>query len=220
VIADATPTATLRAIVTAQGGTIHNLRPTLPVTVRRDSSRSWGRGKNSNKKRWEKDAWAVVVAAQRLQTETGRRPVILTHKPWAELIVERKWWNQSDVGWWGHHDRAHNNWAGRDMVIAGAPTVPPVIAEDTYRADGATVVAAAGTLAAWPEWTPRRQPDGRRNVSVSPGIQAWDDDRIAGHLAQAIGRVRSLDHPGCTVWLLGPQVSLARPWHHCRGNVH
>jgi len=209
VIADATPTAALRAIVTAQGGTIHNLRPALPVTVRRDSSRSWGRGKKSNEARWERDAWAVVVVAQRLQAETGRRPVILTHKPWAEVIVKRGWWPQSDVGWWGGDHQAHNRWAGRDMVIAGATTVRPETAEDLYRADRATVGAAAGTITAWPEWTPGRRSDGRRNVSESPGIQAWDDDRIAGDLAQAIGRVRSLDHPGCTVLLLGPQVPLA-----------
>jgi hypothetical protein len=95
------------------------------------------------------------------------------------------------------------------MVIAGVTTVSPVAAEDRYRADRAAVVAAGGTLTAWPEWTPVRRSDGRRGVSMSPGIQTWDDDRIAGDLAQAIGRVRSLDHPGCTVLLLGPQVPLA-----------
>ena len=128
--------------------------------------------------------------------------------PWAELIVSRGWWQKRDVGWWGADDRAHDRWMGRDMLIAGVPSLSPEAAEDLYRADRALALAAGAPGEDWPDWTPERVERDGRMVSASPAIQAWDDDRVAGHVAQGIGRCRPLDHPACEILLLGPRISL------------
>ncbi|MGC8513836.1 MAG: hypothetical protein ACP5P1_12505 [Acidimicrobiales bacterium] len=210
VIADATASRTLRAVVEAQGGTIHDIHPPVPVTVRRDSSRGWGRGRSGAgaTRRAQREAWELVVRARKMHKPGRARPVILTHKPWAELIASRGWWPKHDVGWWGADERAHDRWAGRDMLIAGVPTLSPEAAEDLYRADRALALAAGAPEADWPEWTPQRVERAGRMASTCEAIQAWDDDRVAGHLAQAVGRVRPLDHPGSEILLLGPPVNL------------
>ena len=210
VIADATASRTLRAIIQAQDGTIHDIRPPLPVTVRRDSSRGWGRGRGGRgaDRRTEREAWELVVRARKMERSRQTRPVILTHKPWAELIVSRGWWPKQDVGWWGADERAHDRWMGRDMLIAGVPTLSPEAAENLYRADRALSLAAGAPAEDWPDWTPERVEHDGRMVSASEAIRAWDDDRVAGYLAQAVGRVRPLDHPGCEVLLLGPRINL------------
>ncbi len=213
VIADATASRALRAVVEAQGGTIHDIHPPVPVTVRRDSTRGWGRGRGraGATRRAEREAWELVVRARKMHRPGRARPVILTHKPWAELIVSRGWWPKHDVGWWGADERAHDRWAGRDMLIAGVPTLSPEAAEDLYRADRALALAAGAPEADWPEWTPQRVERSGRMASTCEAIQAWDDDRVAGHLAQAVGRVRPLDHPSSEILLLGPPVNLE---HH------
>lgn len=210
IIADATAGRALRAVVEAQGGTIHNVRPALPVSVQRDSTRGWGRGRGGRgaQRRIEREAWELVVRARKMERTTKTRPVILAHKPWAELIVSRGWWPKRDVGWWGADDRAHDRWAGRDMLIAGVPSLSPEAAEDLYRADRALALAAGAPGEDWPDWTPERVERDGRTVSASPAIQAWDDDRVAGHLAQGVGRCRPLDHPACKIVLLGPCISL------------
>lgn len=170
-LSDATPTPAVGAIVEAQDRRTVNLRSALPVTAQRDSSRGWGRGKGGAA-RAEKEARAVASQARGLELESDRKPVILCHKPWAEVTIERGWWPRDDVGWWGRHDRAHNRWVGRDMVTVGVPTVSPHPAEDMYRADLALVLAAGSDTTEWPEWTPERRTAGHRKVSSEPDIHA------------------------------------------------
>jgi hypothetical protein len=109
----------------------------------------------------------------------------------------------------GADDRAHNRWAGRDLVIAGVPTVSPTVAEDWYLAERAWALSAGAPPEEWPEWTPKRVKSGNRMVSAEPAIREWDDARLAGDLAQAIDHCRPLDNPNCTVLLLGPAIDLA-----------
>jgi len=210
-IADATPSRALRSVIEAQGGTIRRLYPPLPLLVTRDSSRGWGRGRRGRgaERRAEREAWEVVVRATKMAKRRGRRPAILTHLPWAQIIAERGWWPAELVGHWGADERAHDRWMGMDMVIAGVTTPSPEEAEAIYRAERALALAAGAPEDDWPRWKGERVMRGRRMVPTELAIAEWDADRLAGQLAQAIGRVRSLDHPGAEVLLLGPDIDLS-----------
>jgi hypothetical protein len=210
IIADATPSRSLRAIVAAHGDTVVTLRPPLPVRVTRDSSRTRGRGRGGRDdgRRIEREAWAVVVAAEKMRLRRGVRPIIITHRPWAKLIIKNKWWPADTTGWWGADERAHDRWARRDLVIAGTPTLPPDAAERAYLAERGMALDAGAPPADWPDWTPDRVESDGRMVPALPAISEWDEDRVGNALTQAIGRCRPLDHPGCEVLLLGPRIDL------------
>lgn len=211
IIADATPSRVLRAMIGAQGGAVIDLHPPLQVTVWRDSTRSWARGRAKRARRLEQEAWEIVCRAHKLSARRGgRRPVILTHKPLARLIEHKGWWPPEDVGWWGADDKAHNRWVARDMVIAGVPMLSPGAAENLYRADRAMAIFAGAPEAQWPKWNGERVRLDGRTLYADLQIREWEEERLGAHLAQAIGRCRPLEHPQCEVLLLGPVVPLAQ----------
>ena len=206
---DGTPRLAMRAAIEALGGHIESLW--LPVddeTLRVVRHAGWQatRGKTKSLQRKLAAAWRIAQIARDQFKETGRRPAILTQKPWALLIVERGWWPEELVGWWEADDVAHNKWKGRDIIIAGLPLTAPDDTAMHYLMDRAFALWAGAPAADWPEWNGKWI---KGEGPADPQIRAWYLDWLAGRLVQAIGRTRYLDYPGRTVTLLGRAVDLS-----------
>lgn len=80
-----------------------------------------------------------------------------------------KTWIEERLGWWGKHDRAHNMWAGLNIIIQSLP----------WRSPGA-LRQAWSTLRALDPTLPEEPPEG------------FGYETVCGDLVQAIGRARAI----------------------------
>ena len=143
----------------------------------------------------------------------------LVHKPVYDLLIQRypeaRYW---DIGYWGAHHRAHNDWADKKTLLLFGGFYPPAKAMQKIW-DRARVTALAGGAdpSDWPEWNGsmstghwvRETPDYEAQSRI-----ALPDDTIArdyfiqlatNETVQAIGRLRAANRDGeqLTVHIFG-----------------
>ena len=105
------------------------------------------------------------------------------------------------LGWWGRHDRGHNDWTGRHLRVFGLPLLG-MQAGDDGEAGGSLVaewrLARAAAIVAecdpgdWPEDVGEMDHvQGRPPLPIDPHVRDWLIDRYAGDIIQAIGRTRA-----------------------------
>jgi hypothetical protein len=104
------------------------------------------------------------------------------------------------LGWWGYSERAHNEWATANRVIAwGVPQLSPAAQEQSYCAER----AAIGLPPAWdPTRTQREypipgQPGGHIDADgwADDAQDAWAREWTTSRVVQAIGRMRAVARP-------------------------
>ena len=106
-----------------------------------------------------------------------------------------------EIGWWGRHDRGHNDWTGRHLRIFGLPLLGMQAGEDgevggslisEWRLARAAAIVAGCDPAAWPESVGEMDGvKGRPPLPLDARVRGWLIDRYAGDLIQAIGRTRA-----------------------------
>ena len=120
---------------------------------------------------------AMISAASAARAGTVRRKLaVLTHLPMErDAAVQRaieEYGGPVEIGHWGRHERAHNDWAGYDLLLAGLPYPSPVVIQmrwDRLRACDPTLPQTPP-----PEFAP---------------------ELIAADVVQAAGRARAIYAP-------------------------
>ncbi len=128
------------------------------------------------------------------------------------------------IGWWGWHDRAHDAWNGRNLVIWDQPAVPRGVWQERYEAYRVYRIdqgAAPDTLPhlALPDKTdPEYSSHWQSGCWVATGdfeqeskaaqhgnsqIRAFIQDHLDAARMQAIGRVRGVSNPNVKVRICG-----------------
>lgn len=145
----------------------------------------------------------MMLARDAVRAHGRDRAAILTHMHIAQVL--RKY-AESDptlpapenIGWYGRHDRGHNDWIGVTvLVIYGAPALSPSAAERMYEAERGLLAQVGVT---WPAWSGARakDEDGTERYA-DPHIREWAADWSAARVAQGIGRLRASRRPDETL---------------------
>ena len=131
------------------------------------------------------------------------------------------------AGWWGAHERGHNEWSGRHLAIFGGPYLKTEDQAAQYSAARVFALSAGMGPVAWPAWTGEMigdvwVPEGTTEVRAGAPLPAnsvireWMLRRYVAAVVQAIGRVRgvwqTVEEP-CEVWIFGG-LPLFELWTH------
>lgn len=184
---DATPSELVRNIVGMQGGKVVAAVPPQHVQVTAMPGRTAGRGMmGRDHRRVGAFADRVAMLHARLESQLSGPLAILTNKPAAEALRA----GGLDAGWWGMHERAHNTWTGRNLLIYGLPLLSPDAMIDVYNGDRHVWLLAGGDPEAMPAWDGTcERIDGFWTPTI-PAVAAWWIDYLAAQLIQALGRLR------------------------------
>ena len=227
IVMDATPSLGMQAMVTARGGSVHKEIIPSPVAVAVNYTAAAGRGDIKSQEKRAKAAPALIneavqTLAQALNCST-KDIAVLTHKPWAEEAIEAGV-DALEIGWWGRHERGHNNWEhARGLVIVGAPYLPPAAMQEAYHCDSALALMGGADVDEWPWWKDTEPMEIRAQIKVgdttvtwpgalpvNPILRRWVLDYYAGEYVQAIGRLRSIrSNKTQAVLILGPVPDLS-----------
>ncbi len=218
---NATPSLADRRVAEKRGRLV-NAYPDQNVDVEWFTLLSFGRGLHLDK-RAKKEAMNLARIREAMWKKTGSvlPPVVLSYM--VVILAGRKMglWSEADSGWWGCHEIGHNLWAGRDMLIVGAPLLPHDALAEQYRADRAWALLNGVDPALFPpcDFT---NDDFERGTTVpingqewpvsirlprDPHVRAWYLDQLRSLMAQAIGRARGLRTKTTPkVWVLAPVI--------------
>jgi hypothetical protein len=135
---------------------------------------------------------------------------IITHKAWLKNSVENYLSDQAakeaselfykktgvKIGWFGSHDRGHNEWQGCNISVVGWPLLSPDAISAAYSGDRAALMVAGIDWPAWDgvcsEWdAPNLIPP----LPTQIVVRDWLLDQYAATIAQAIGRARAVNSP-------------------------
>lgn len=196
---DATPDPIIVDSVREHGGHIVQALAQQHVKIIRKPGRFWG-----------------LKALGKKATPEQRKRVIQQYKalralhPHAVLLVHKKFHVILDpdgtdelLGHWGADHRAHDRWAGRDLVIVGSFFPPMDDWRGLYQAARVSALVAGAPATAWPEWPDNMQmetgawiKEGTHEVQsmlpmpANQQIRRWLLDIITSETVQAIGRCR------------------------------
>lgn len=192
VILDATPTPDIIALVEKTEGSVHEIRVRKDfLRIRQLGTRLHGR---SSMRQMKNELHFLTTQLKKAIEKVGKADVcVITHKPLAEKLITTGLLEDDAIGWWGCHERGHNNWKEKKILILfGVPISPEIrtIYEHTY-----------------PDaiWTEDREPlrvalpieiDGRVGEvwsSLPSDINIADFERtyVTASVVQAIGRLRA-----------------------------
>jgi len=155
---------------------------------------------------------AILAHAAR---RPGRGVGVISHKPLIELLKdemrtgalrELAEHDQLKVGWFGRDDRGSNAFAGRDLLIFGAPLRSPRDERQALAAGRSLLHGRADV----PQWSDgrvrlaRRLCDGRvvpMQVMgpADPVLRERFDYQLSAAMAQVAGRARPADHPDAEI---------------------
>ena len=196
---DATPDPILVDAVRAHGGHIIQAIAEQHVKIIRKPGRFWGLkalGKNAAADERER-----VIRQYRALRALHPRAVLLVHKK-IRVLIDPDGTDQL-LGHWGADHRAHDNWAGKDLIIVGSFFPPMDVWRPQYQASRVAALSAGSSPANWPEWPDNMEMEtgawimeGTHQVQSmlplpsDPHIRKWLLDTIASETVQAIGRVR------------------------------
>ena len=196
---DATPDPVLIDAVRAHGGQVVDVVATQHLKIIRRPSRFWGLkalGKRAAPEERER-----AIQQYRALRKLHPGAVFLVHKKVRDHLDPKH--KDPLLGHWGADHRAHDRWAGRDIVIVGSFFPPMEAWRGLYQASRVAALTAGADPIAWPEWPDELQMErgawineGTREVQsrlplpTNPRIRAWLLHTITAEAAQAIGRAR------------------------------
>ena len=196
---DATPDPVTVDAVRAHDGHIVTALATQHVRITRHPSRFWGLkpfSKNATPEQ-KKRAIRQYKALRRLHPHA----VLLVHKK-VRAVIDPDGEDES-LGHWGSDHRAHDRWAGKDIVIVGSFFPPMGTWRAMYQAARIAALSAGADPSDWPEWPDSMEmeegewiTEGTHQVQsflplpTDPKIRAWLLETITAEVVQAIGRCR------------------------------
>lgn len=255
-LADATLSPTARELLRIVEGEILRLVGEQKMTVTVDPMRYHGAPGRLPGGRIDEAGLAVELAdAEALLAErraTNPQTFLMAQKPKALRLLARQLrvplaeirslskedlWRtsiQAGIGWWGHHDKSHNDWTGWCPLLWDQPAVPRSVLGEKWQLHKAAIALAGGEVSDLPDYAGDRQAEQggpwQSGVWVTTGAQEqqsrgalYADEKIRAYQLeildaariQALGRARAIDHPVqalvCGGWPLAaaPQHGLA-----------
>ena len=192
VILDATPTPDIISLVEKTEGSVHEIRVRKDfLKIRQLGTRLHGR---SSMRQMKNELSFLTTQVKKAIEQVGKADVcVITHKPLAEKLVSTGLLPTESIGWWGCHERGHNNWKEKKILILfGVPISPEIrtIYEHTYQSA---------------IWTEDREPsrvslpidiDGRvgevwASLPSDSKIAYFERTYVTASVVQAIGRLRA-----------------------------
>ena len=136
-----------------------------------------------------------------------RRVAILTHRPLVQVLNQRRgdrlddW--QVERGHWGAHEKGHNHWSKRNLVIFGGPYLSTADQAKRYSAARVFALVAGASPDDWPAWDDETETkqwilEGAQEVQAiaplpaDPRVREWVLRDYVAKVVQAIGRVRGV----------------------------
>lgn len=212
---DATPGRDLVTAIEAHGGHIVDVIATQHLKTVRRPSRFWGL-KALGKKASPEESGRAIEQYKALR-KLHPNAVFLVHKKVRDHLDPKH--KDEGLGHWGADHRAHDRWAGRDIVIVGSFFPPMDTWRELYQASRVAALTAGADPIAWPEWPDDLQMEqgawinegahevqSRLPLPTDPRIRAWLLHTITAEVVQAIGRARGANrdpaHPS-TITIYG-----------------
>ena len=221
---DATPSPDTLSLVEGLGGTIVEAIPDQPMAIEWGVERAWTRGKRKHREKTAKHKAKVLARLADKRPGAAIFADKATIEAYAALkgMTAKKMAEMGLVGWPGAHDRATNNYSGKDQIDMGGTALPPSVERRQWRAYRALVGAMGNDV---PEWTPDRVTceievtPGKwvrspKKWSANPDIRRWQHARAANDLVQILGRARSLHYPNTHALILGTPLYLGDHGYH------
>lgn len=147
-------------------------------------------------------------------TATGKK------KLWALSI-------EYGIGWWSWHHKAHDGWAGWDLIIWDQPAMPRLAIGEKWEEFRAVRIANGEAPANIPhfmeseehwvenEWvcTGEYDQQSRAGLHEDPEIRAFIQQLMDAARMQAAGRVRGVNNADCRIYQLGGTPVASMPDH-------
>ena len=209
VFLDATSPLAMKALIRAINGTYFDAHVPQNLCVTRFEGHLYSRG-NPRLKNYPATAQKRISELELIASQLSKPAAIITHKAWLKNSVEcymsddaaeiaaNIFFEKTGVklGWFGAHDRGHNEWQGYNLAIVGVTLLPPAAIMAGYSGDR-TALMTVGVN--WPEWdeelTDPIWSDCIPPLPKQSYVRAWLLDRYAADIAQAIGRARAVNAP-------------------------
>ena len=197
---DATPDPVAVSAVRAHDGHVVQALATQAVTIIRKPNQFRGL------KPFSKDAAADQKERATKQYKALRKlhsnAVLLVHKKVRDAI-DPDGEDDELLGHWGADHRAHDRWAGKDLVVCGSFFPPMGVWRETYQAGRVAALSAGADSTDWPEWPDSmameegtwvaegaKEVQSRLPLPTDPAIRRWLLGIITNETVQAVGRVR------------------------------
>lgn len=204
-IIDATLDPTVGDLITQCGGTVERAHIPQNIHVRRYTGKFFSRG-NVRAKDYHDRAQREMEDMRCIAADMPKPAAIITHLAYLKHAHPNQDAEQMakdfeaetgvKIGWFGMHDRGHNEWAGHHIAIVGMniPNPPAIMAGWHERrilmhaqgVDNVPPLALSG--------------DATKGVELfipkDPIVRQWLFDLYAATLVQAIGRARGINHDG------------------------
>jgi hypothetical protein len=196
---DATPDPVAVSAVRAHDGHVVQALATQAVTIIRKPNQFRGL------KPFSKDAAADQKERATKQYKALRKlhsnAVLLVHKKVRDILDPDD--KDELLGHWGADHRAHDRWAGKDLVICGSFFPPMHVWREAYQAARVAALSAGADSTDWPEWPDdmameegvwvaegATEVQSRLPLPTDPAIRRWLLGIITNETVQAVGRVR------------------------------
>jgi hypothetical protein len=197
---DATPDPVVMSAVVAHDGHIVTALATQHCKIIRHPTRFWGLKPFSEE----------ATPAQRRRAISQYKAARKLH-PNAVLQVHKSVQVEIDpdgedelLGHWGADHRAHDRWAGRDIVILGSFFPPMHTWRSMYQAARVAALSAEAEPTDWPEWPDGMEMEDGAWITEGGGevqsylplptdarIRKWLLETVTAETVQAIGRARA-----------------------------
>ncbi len=213
---DATASLAFKELIEAIGGEVFNRQVEQNINVLHVAGHLYARGKvpteQSSAEVGAGDSYrrAAKGYMKEIQKIAERMPAgkraILTHKAYlkyssakdsAEAAAEQF---QEDsgakIGWFGKHDRGHNDWKFHHIAIVGMPILSSDNIASAYAGVRAALMDVGVTWSAWDgimQDEEMRAKQGGVPLPADDHVRAWLIDAYAATIVQSIGRARAVN---------------------------
>lgn len=204
---DATTSLAMKILIAQVKGEYFDAHVAQNMHITRFSGHMYARG-NTRLKNYQQKSKNRIEELKKIASTLTKPAAIVTHMAWLKNSMDHHlsdnaakdaadlFFNETGVklGWFGAHDRGHNEWEGHNIAIVGLPFLASESIQSIYSGDRAALMTVG---VSWPAWDGNcSQPDWANGIPPLPNqpeVLNWLLDRYAATLAQAIGRTRAVN---------------------------
>lgn len=204
ILLDATPSVTIREVVMRANGQILDAHIKQNIVVRHYPQKMFARGNpeiDGYRNVAKKAVLDLAAFERQRQDQRQNRPcAFITHKAYLEnagyglnadevaaIFAEE---THAKIGWFGAHDRGHNEYEGHDLVIGGMPILGAKSIAELWH-QHATILNQIGVDVDF-ELSPK-DPRYTYYLPTDKHQREFLLNYYAAHLVQAIGRARGIN---------------------------
>lgn len=200
IVLDATLDPTLRELIKEKNGKVINAQTPQNIKVTRVVGKMFARGAVRSDD-YAKRAMNQIRCLEKIASRMQKPAAIITHKAFLdradpemnaeELASAFEHLTGVKLGWFGKHDRGHNEWARRHISIVGMPIFSKSVIESLWQERRVLMQMIGREI----EPLHDSESDGAF-IPADTEAQTWLFDLYAATLVQSIGRARGINHEG------------------------